>query len=133
MAKNKNLSSQFGTPEYFKAVAEGTQPPVLFATAREIWEHTYPGDLDAPYSQENSQGEREDAWYSDKHELYEHKLNDKPSLTNSIKNSGYNWAHSVMTGAHVTLRDDVLLDGHHRVVAMHEYHPDDFIPIRTVQ
>lgn len=132
MPRNKNLSGQFGTSKYFKSVSEGKHPPALFATAREIWANTHPGDLDAPYSQENSQGEKQEAWYKDKKDLLEHKVSDKPSLTKSIKNTGYLWAHNVMTGSHVTLRNDVLTDGHHRVAAMLTHRPDEFLPIKTV-
>lgn len=133
MAKNKNLSGQFGTSEYFQAVADGHQPPAMFATAKELWDHTEPGDFDAPYSQVNSQGEKEDAWHDTKEDLYNHKLTNKPAVTESIKKDGYDWAKHNKADTHVTIQDDILLDGHHRVVAMHKYRPDEFIPIRTLQ
>lgn len=129
----RNLSSQFGTSHYFEKVAEGTQPPALFATAKEIWDHTEPGDFDHPYSQEDSQGEKQHLFYNTKEQLLNHKLTDNPSLTKAIANSGYNWSHNVMTGAHVTLRNDILLDGHHRVAAMLKHRPDEFLPIRTIE
>jgi hypothetical protein len=128
-----NIGQQFGSSEYFRKVSEGTQPPALFATAKEIWHNTYPGDLDAPYSQENSQGEKEDHWHDSKEDLLQHKLTAKPSLTSSIARTGYHWAHNVMTGSHVSLRNDVLMDGHHRVAAMLKHHPDEFLPIKTTE
>jgi hypothetical protein len=124
------LSRQFGTSEYFKKVSEGTQPPALFATAKEIWHNTHPVDLDAPYSQENSQGNKEDLWHESKAHLLQHKQFSNPALTNSIKKIGFDWKHSQLSTAHpVELRDDVLLNGHHRVAKMLEHHPNQFIPI----
>jgi len=126
-----NIGQQFGSAEYFRKVAEGTQPPAMFATAREIVHSTYPGDLDAPYSGQNSQGESEDHWYESENHLWDHKYHERPETTESLKAKGYDWSAAQKTGDHVTLRNDVLQDGHHRIAAMVRHRPDEFLPIKT--
>ncbi|CAB4124054.1 hypothetical protein UFOVP45_125 [uncultured Caudovirales phage] len=123
-----NIGQQFGTSEYFRKVAEGTHPPAMFATAREIFKHTYPGDLDAPYSSSNSQGDTEDHWYEDEDHMWDHKYHDKPGLTKDLKANGYDWSKNEEP---VTLRDDTLQNGHHRIAALTKHRPDEFLPINT--
>jgi hypothetical protein len=128
-----NLSHQFGSPEYFSGLANGSQTPALFATAREIVDTHHLGDMQWPVEKYNEETDEDEYHYfNNKHELLQHKLEESPELSHDIARHGFDWNKEDMEHDPITLRGDTLLEGHHRLAAMYAHRPDEFIPIHTI-
>lgn len=125
---------QFGSPEYFRQVSRGTHPPAMFATAKEIVNTHHLGDMDHPLNEGSDIDDEEDYRYAEsKEDLLQHKLDNNPDISESIRDYGFDWGKEHFDDDPITVRNDTLLDGHHRVANMLAYRPNEFVPIKTVQ
>jgi len=126
----RNLSPQFGSPEYHEQVTSGEHPPAMFATAREI--------VDTHHLSDQYRGlhniDKQYMWrFQSKGDLMKFKEQNKPHLTQSIKEEGYNWKHPIVSysvqSPENVKNTGVVTDGHHRLAAMHQHRPDEFLPL----
>jgi hypothetical protein len=129
---NSNLSPQFGSPEYLRQVTSGEHPPAMFATAREIVDTHRLGDMEHPVEKYDEEtGEKGYHYFNTKQELLQHKVNEAPDLVDDIAYHGFDWNKEDMEHDPITLRNDTLVEGHHRTAAMYALRPDEFMPIHT--
>lgn len=127
-----NLSPQFGGSEYYRQVIAGEHPPAMFATAKELVDTHLLGDqYGGIYRYDKPTMHR----FKSKEETLAHKLTAKPELTQSIKEHGYDWSkpatiHAISNTSGVQNKG-LINDAHHRIAAMLEHRPDEFLPIET--
>lgn len=132
MSSSNVSSPQFGSKKYFSKVFRGVHPPAMFATPEEILRTHDLGDMGSPVSQEDSQGNEYHEYFESPEELLQYKLEDDPHLADDIADKGFDWSkHRDSHFDRVQVTDRALSDGHHRLAAMLEYRPKEFMPIET--
>jgi len=138
----RSLSPQFGSPEYHEQVGSGDHPPAMFATAREIVDTHHLSDQ---YRGIHNIGKPHMWRFKTKDDLLDFKAQNKPDLVENIKKEGFDWKAPIttqsvsspesvlnLTTSPESVRNTgVVLEGHHRLAAMHRHRPDEFLPIET--
>jgi len=122
---------EFGSINYARRLINGTQPPAMFATAREIVATHALGDIGMHVYKQGEDGEYDYNPILDNDELLEHKVNNDPDLAENIRDYGFDWGQEHFKEDPVRLRDETLTNGHHRVASMLKYRPDEFLRIYT--
>jgi hypothetical protein len=103
----------------------------MFASARELVDTHHLGDMEHPVSMEDENGYGYKHYFDTKHELLQHKVDDNPDVSDSIAEHGFDWEYALRHDYPPTVRNDTVVDGHHRIAAMYAYRPDEFMPIHT--
>jgi hypothetical protein len=137
---SRNLSPQFGSPEYHRQVTSGEHPPAMMATPEELVQTHHLNDMEGGRSPQNEEerlqyGDGWDVPFRSKEDLMSYKEQDRPHLTQDIKARGFNWDHPIQT-AHLQYHPDLknsvsVVDGHHRLAAMYHHRREEFLPVQT--
>ena len=112
----------------------------MMATAEELVQTHHLNDIEGGRSAKTPEerlqyGDGWDVPFRSKHDLLDYKVHDRPHITESVRDKGFDWGNPVQTAHmqyHPDLKDSIsLVDGHHRLAAMYYHRPQEFMPVQT--